>query len=63
MNVSGIFKFLGEFFGFVNRRHDVKNAPDVKEAAKAQKAVKRDNEIEQHVGERDADETRKDLAE
>ncbi len=36
MNFIGpIFKFLAEFMGFASKRTDLKNAPDVKAAAKA----------------------------
>ncbi len=61
--LGAIFRALAEFLGFVNRRTDLKNAPDVREAAKAQQAVNERNEIEKSVAAKDTQGTREDLAE
>lgn len=61
--ISELFRAIAEVFGFVNRRTDLKNAKDVREAAKAQDAVNVRSGIENSVANKDTKGTREDLAE
>ena len=61
--ITQIFRAVAEALGLVNRRTDLKNQADVKEAAKAQQAVDVRNEIETSTAKKEVDETRNDLAE
>lgn len=63
MGITEIFRAVAEAFGFVNRRTDLKNAPDVKAAKVAQ------DQQDQHAGNvkavaaRDIEEVRRRAAE
>lgn len=61
--LSSLLHLLAETMGFVNKRTDLKNAPDVREAKVAQDEVDRKNKIESDVAKKNLEETRKDIAE
>ena len=58
-----ILKFLGEFFSFVNKRTELKNANDVKEAQKRADEIAAVNKIEKTVCNKDVKQSQKDWAE
>lgn len=64
MNFLGpLFRFLAEACGIISKRSDLRNAPDVKTAAKAQEAVNENNRMENALKNKDVDEIRKICAE
>lgn len=64
MNViAQIARAVAEALGLINRRHDAKNAADVKARAKAQGEVKADNRMEDAVKNRDVESVRNEIAE
>lgn len=61
--ITAFFTAVGQVFGFVNKRTELKNAPDVRQAAIGQNEADRKNAIEGHVAKKDLAATRADLAE
>jgi hypothetical protein len=62
-SLGQFFRALAELLGFLNRRTDLKNAPDVRAAAQAQQHVAARDAIKQSVARQDVKGTREDLAE
>lgn len=61
--IKAALQAIAAFFNFANRRHDAKNAPDVREAVKAQQRVDEKSKIEKAVRDGNDDEYRKQIAE
>lgn len=60
--LSAFFRAIAETMGFVNKRTDLKNAPDVKAAAIAVDEQKQVDRINNDVAKGDIDAIRKDVA-
>jgi hypothetical protein len=61
--VTAFLNAIGQVFGFVNKRTDLKNAPDVRAAQVGQDEVDRKNAIEADVAKKNVDGTRENIAE
>jgi hypothetical protein len=61
--IAAFFKAVAAVFGFVNKRTDLKNSPEVQAAAKAQDNVNTRNQYENAVAKKDVADTRNNLAE
>jgi predicted TPR repeat methyltransferase len=64
--VEAIAKALGlasEWLGFQSKKLDLKNADDVKAAAKAQDEATRTDQTKQAIAKNDLDELRKEISE
>lgn len=62
-DISQFFRAIGEVFGFINRRTDLKNAPDVKAAKVAQDQLQQHEGNVKAVAEKNLDEVRRRAAE
>ena len=62
-SITAIFKAVGQVFGFVNKRTDLKNAPDVRAAQVGQDEVDRKNKVEADVAKKNVEATRQDISE
>ena len=58
-----VFRAVAEFFGFINRRTDLKNKPSVVAAQEAQNQINKRNEIEKTVEKKDTSATQAGIAE
>ena len=63
MDITAIFKAIGEVFGLVNNWFGHKNTPDMKKARHHQKETDHQNAIEQAIREKDIEKLRRLLAE
>ena len=61
--ISNGLSAIAQFFGFQSKRLDLKNAPDVKQAAIAQDEVNAVDAEEKAVEQNNVEQIRKDLAE
>jgi hypothetical protein len=61
--ISNFFGAVKGFFGYQNKKLDLKNAPDVKAAAQAQNEVSARDKTEAAISGKDAAEIRKELSE
>ena len=61
--ITAFFGAIGQVFGFVNKRTDLKNAPDVRAAQVGQDEVDHKNRIEADVAKKSVEATRQDIAE
>lgn len=59
--IKAALEALAALLGVFNRRHDAKNAGDVKDRAKAQQKVNQKSEIEKAVADGDDEEYRKQI--
>jgi thioredoxin reductase len=57
--LASALKALAETLHLINRRNELKNAPDVRDRAKAQQQVNRDAEIDEAIRTRDLEKLRK----
>lgn len=62
MDVTAIFKAIGEVFGLINNWMGHKNTPEMKKAAQKQKDVNHQNEIEKAIKEKDVEKLRRLLS-
>jgi hypothetical protein len=61
--ITAVGRAVAEVFGYASKRTDLKNAADVKQAAKAQENVDDKTRIEKAVANRDLESLRNDLGE
>lgn len=61
-SVTAFFQAIAQTMGFANKRTDLKNAPDVREAAMKVDEQKRIDAIRNNVAKGNLDEIRKDIA-
>lgn len=62
MDVTAIFKAVGEVFGLINNWMVNKNTPEMKKASQQQKEVDRQNEIEKALKEKNIEKLRRLLS-
>ncbi len=62
-SITAFFQAIGQVMGFVNKRTDLKNAPDVRAAQVGQDEVDRKNKVEADVAKKNVEQTREDIAE
>ena len=62
-SVGEVARAVAEFFGFVNKRTDLKNAPDVKEAAQKQAEADAAAAETRAVEQRNIDKIRENISE
>ncbi len=60
--IGAFFRALAAVFGFVNKRTDLKNSPEMQKAALNQQEAKAKDAIETNVANKDVAATRRDLA-
>jgi hypothetical protein len=58
--VIEIFKVIGELLGLINRKIDLKNAQDIKNAKKQQDEVDIINKFEKNVADKNIEKSRED---
>lgn len=58
-----IFRAIAEVFRFINKKNDLKNTPDVKDAQKKQDEVNKINQIEKAVKDKDVKQAQNDWSE
>ena len=61
--ITALFGAISNVFGWLKGRSDLKNAPDVKDAQKAQDQADANAAINEAITKKDTNEIRKDLAE
>lgn len=61
--ISGILTFLGNLFGFLDKRQEAKNATDIKANAGAADRSDAEQRITEEIDKQDVDAIRKELAE
>jgi hypothetical protein len=60
--VSGLFSAIGSLFGYFTRRAELKNAPEMKRADRAQKDATEADRVHDEVKRGDLDSIRNDLS-
>jgi hypothetical protein len=61
--LSNGFNAIAQVFGFQSKKLDLKNQPDVKQAAEAQKEAGAQDKARAAIAKKDTDEIRRDLSE
>ena len=62
MDITAIFSFLAQSLGFINKRTDLKNQPDVKKAAILQSEQDKNASIIKAIEEKNVEQIRKNLS-